>query len=93
MILIATPQPRTFPAVFEATIYHFGPLVVNSQQIVILISALILMAVLTYIVQNTKAGKAMRAVSFDADAARLPSQSVPDLLQLQDFSFAPHILH
>ena len=24
MILIATPQPRTFPAVFEATIYHFG---------------------------------------------------------------------
>ena len=53
MILIATPQPRTFPAVFEATIYHFGPLVVNSQQIVILISALILMAVLTYIVQNT----------------------------------------
>ena len=71
MILIATPQPRTFPAVFEATIYHFGPLVVNSQQIVILISALILMAVLTYIVQNTKAGKAMRAVSFDADAARL----------------------
>ena len=71
MILIATPQPRTFPAVFEATIYHFGPLVVNSQQIVILISALILMAVLTYIVQNTKAGKAMRAVSTDPDAAAL----------------------
>ena len=82
MILIATPQPRTFPAVFEATIYHFGPLVVNSQQIVILISALILMAVLTYIVQNTKAGKAMRAVSFDADAARLMGINIDRVISM-----------
>ena len=29
------------------------------------------MAILTYIVQSTKIGKAMRAVSFDVDAARL----------------------
>ena len=71
MMLIATPQPRTFPAVFAADVYHFGPLVVNSQQIVILVSAIILMAILTYIVQYTKIGKAMRAVSFDTDAARL----------------------
>lgn len=82
MILIVTPQPRTFPAVFEATIYHFGPLVVNSQQIVILISALILMAVLTYIVQNTKAGKAMRAVSFDADAARLMGINIDRVISM-----------
>ena len=68
MMLIATPQPRTFPAVFAADVY---PLVVNSQQIVILVSAIILMAILTYIVQYTKIGKAMRAVSFDTDAARL----------------------
>ncbi len=71
MMLIATPQPRTFPAVFSAEVYHFGPLVVNSQQVVILVSAIVLMAVLTYIVQFTKIGKAMRAVSFDTDAARL----------------------
>ena len=71
MMLIATPQPRTFPAVFSADVYHLGPLVVNSQQVVILVSAIILMSVLTYIVQYTKIGKAMRAVSFDTDAARL----------------------
>ena len=71
MILFVTPQPRTFPAVFEPTVYRFAGLVVNNQQIVILASALILMAALTYIVNNTKIGKAMRAVSFDADAARL----------------------
>lgn len=71
MILFVSPQPRTFPPIFEATVYHFGPLVVNSQQIVILLVSLILMGVLTYIVNKTTAGKAMRAVSFDADAARL----------------------
>ena len=71
MILSVSPQPKTFPPIFEATVYHFGPLVVNSQQIIILVVSLLLMGLLTYIVNNTTAGKAMRAVSFDADAARL----------------------
>ena len=46
MILLVSPQPRTFPAVFAPTVYHMGPLVANSQQLVILISALILMVTL-----------------------------------------------
>ncbi|MCD7974213.1 MAG: branched-chain amino acid ABC transporter permease [Phascolarctobacterium sp.] len=71
MILLVSPQPRTFPAVFTPVVYKIGSLVVNSQQIVILASAVILMAVLTFIVNKTKVGKAMRAVSFDTDAARL----------------------
>ena len=71
MILFASPQPHTFPAVVSATVYKVGSWIVNSQQIVILISALVLMVALTYIVNKTKAGKAMRAVSYDADAARL----------------------
>ena len=50
--------------------------------LVILISALILMAVLTYIVQNTKAGKAMRAVSFDADAARLMGINIDRVISM-----------
>ena len=54
----------------------------NVSQIVILISALILMAVLTYIVQNTKAGKAMRAVSFDADAARLMGINIDRVISM-----------
>lgn len=82
MILIATPQPRTFPAVFDATVFHFAGLVVNSQQIVILVSALLLMAGLTYIVNYTKAGKAMRAVSFDADAARLMGINIDKVISM-----------
>ena len=85
MMLIATPQPRTFPAVFSADVYHLGPLVINSQQVVILVSAIILMAVLTYIVQYTKIGKAMRAVSEDMDAARLMGINVNSTIS---FTFA-----
>ena len=82
MILIATPQPRTFPAVFEGTIYNVAGLVINSQQIVILVSALVLMAGLTYIVNHTKAGKAMRAVSFDTDAAQLMGINIDKVISM-----------
>jgi len=70
-MLIVTPQPRTFPALLPTGIFHFGSVVINSYQVIILAVSLVLMAVLTYIVQRTKIGKAMRAVSFDTDAARL----------------------
>ena len=82
MILIATPQPRTFPAVFDATIYNVAGLVINSQQIVILVSALVLMAALTYIVNHTKAGKAMRAVSFDMAAAQLMGINIDKVISM-----------
>lgn len=82
MILLVSPQPRTFPAVFAPTVYHIGPLVANSQQLVILISALILMVTLSYIVNSTKAGKAMRAVSFDADAARLMGINIDKVISM-----------
>lgn len=82
MILIATPQPRTFPAVFEATIFKFHGLIVDSQQILILVISLVLMATLTYIVNKTKVGKAMRAVSFDADAARLMGINIDRVISM-----------
>ncbi len=82
MILLVSPQPRTFPAVFAPPVYHIGSLVVNSQQIVILVSAIILMLGLTYIVNKTKAGKAMRAVSFDADAARLMGINIDRVISM-----------
>lgn len=70
-MLLVSPQPRTFPAVFEAQTYNIGGFIINNQQIVILAVSVILMLVLTYVVNRTKVGKAMRACSFDTDAARL----------------------
>lgn len=66
-----SPTPRTFPTVFDNISFHVGGFVINGQQILIFVITFILMAILTYIVQKTKIGKAMRAVSFDTDTAKL----------------------
>jgi len=81
-ILLVSPQPRTFPAIFQAQVFTFGNIVVNSQQVLILAVALSLMVILTYVVQRTKIGKAMRAVSFDTDAARLMGINVDRVISI-----------
>lgn len=81
-MLLLTPQPRTFPSLFEAQVFTFGNIVVNSQQIVILGISIILMVILTYVVHRTKIGKAMRAVSFDTDAARLMGIDVDRVISI-----------
>ena len=60
-------------------------MVVNSQQIIILAVSVGLMVLLTYVVNHTKVGKAMRAVSFDTDAARLMGINVDRIIS---FTFA-----
>ena len=66
-----SPTPRTFPAVFEAAGLSIGGFVVNGQQLLIFAITFLLMVLLSYIVQRTKIGKAMRAVSFDTETAQL----------------------
>ncbi len=62
---------KTYPDVLPNTIYAFGNIQISLQQIAIFLTTIILMVVLQFIVKKTKVGKAMRAVSADADAARL----------------------
>lgn len=81
-MILVSPQPRTFPEVFATQIYNVGGIIVNSQQIVILAISLALMVLLTYIVHRTKTGKAMRAVSFDTDAARLMGIDVDRIISI-----------
>lgn len=66
-----SPTPRTFPAVFAASGITIGDFVVNGQQLLIFAITFVLMVLLTYIVQWTKIGRAMRAVSFDTETAQL----------------------
>lgn len=84
-MLVVSPQPRTFPALIPSVLYNIGGVIINSQQIVILAISLALMVILTYVVQRTKIGKAMRAVSFDTDAARLMGINVDGVIS---FTFA-----
>jgi branched-chain amino acid transport system permease protein len=78
------PNPRQFPrpGVNNISLGSFS--VSNIQVIVITLSAL-LMLILNYIINYTKRGKAMRAVSFDMQAASLMGISVNGIIS---FTFA-----
>ncbi|MEK3739215.1 branched-chain amino acid ABC transporter permease [Paenibacillus sp. FSL H7-0941] len=72
-VFVLGPQAKGFPEILNKQQYNlFGSSIqVDSNQIMILGMTVILMIILQYIVHRTKIGKAMRAVSFDMEAARL----------------------
>ncbi|MDY2843395.1 MAG: branched-chain amino acid ABC transporter permease [Treponema sp.] len=64
------PDPREFPTMATVNL-KFGLVSISNIQIVVIVLSAILMIILNYIVNYTKMGKAMRAVSFDLGAASL----------------------
>lgn len=71
MIYFVSADTRAFPQVIQRKVYRLGMIEVSNIQLLILFTALVLMFLLQVIIQKTKMGKAMRAVSVDADAAQL----------------------
>ena len=78
-LLLWSPNPKVFPNFFktvaadgvEHTGLELGSLRVSYVTLVTIVVCLVIMAVLTFFINNGKLGKAMRAVSEDKDAARL----------------------
>ncbi|MDR1786032.1 MAG: branched-chain amino acid ABC transporter permease [Spirochaetaceae bacterium] len=81
------PNPRQFPRP-EVKNIPLGTenLTISNIQIIVIILSALLMLALNYIVNYTKRGKAMRAVSFDMGAASLMGISVNGIIS---FTFAP----
>ena len=71
MTQLMGPQVRSFPQVVKNEVYQIGSLSINKIQLIIFGTSLFLMVVLQLIIQKTKMGKAMRAVSIDPEAAQL----------------------
>ncbi|NBW87803.1 MAG: branched-chain amino acid ABC transporter permease [Planctomycetia bacterium] len=63
--------PRTFPAILPSANFTLGGLVLSSNQLVVIVVAVMLMIGLELIVHRTKIGMAMRAVSLNPRAAQL----------------------
>jgi branched-chain amino acid transport system permease protein len=63
--------PRTFPDLFPVALFHLGPLVISTNQLIVIVVAVLLMVGLQFIVHRTKIGTAMRAVSLNPKAAQL----------------------
>lgn len=78
-------EKRAFPQVVEKVRYNLGLFTIDSYQVIILVTSLVLMLGLQFIVKKTKMGKAMRAVSVDSDAAQLMGINVNTTIS---FTFA-----
>ena len=69
--LVFGADPKFFPQIIPSKQLNVGALSLNNQQIIVLVVAVVLMLLLNVIVHYTKVGKAMRAASFNIDAAKL----------------------
>jgi len=70
------PNPRQFPHPVMNNIRLGDGLQISNIQLAVIILSALLMVALNYIINYTKRGKAMRAVSFDQQAASLMGISV-----------------
>ncbi|MEK4630402.1 MAG: branched-chain amino acid ABC transporter permease [Solibacillus sp.] len=71
VIFFRGASPEAYPKVFTTTNIEIFGAQISTLAIFILSVSIFLMLLLQFIVHKTKIGKAMRAVSHDADAARL----------------------
>jgi branched-chain amino acid transport system permease protein len=80
MIFFRGATPEAYPNILPNTNIQVFGANISSQAIFILIVTIVLMILLQFIVHKTKVGKAMRAVSHDADAARLMGINVDNTI-------------
>lgn len=64
-------QQVAFPETIEQRLYQLGPVTISSAQLVILGTALVLMALLWLFIEHTKLGRAMRATAENHETAAL----------------------
>lgn len=80
VIFFRGASPEAYPNVIANTTIDIFGVQIGMQSILILGISLFLMILLQFIVHKTKIGKAMRAVSHDADAARLMGINVDNTI-------------
>lgn len=66
----AGPDPRQFPTV-RAVTHSFGAVTLSNVQFTVIVSAAVLMVALYFLVNHTRSGHAMQAVSYDLKASSL----------------------
>ncbi|MBQ2830225.1 MAG: branched-chain amino acid ABC transporter permease [Oscillospiraceae bacterium] len=75
-LLIFGSQQKAYPTLFEVPDFTVGGVVVDGGTVLTLCTSAIIMVVLTFFINKTKLGKAMRAVSEDKAASALMGISV-----------------
>ena len=76
ILLFFGSETKAYPNMIDFGRIQIGETVINSSQLVILIVALVLMAILSLITYKTKFGKAMRSTAQNSNAAKLMGVNV-----------------
>jgi branched-chain amino acid transport system permease protein len=69
--LVFGPDPKFFPSLAPRADIMIGGVRLTSEQITVIVVSFLLMIALRFFILKTRTGKAMRAVSYNLDAARL----------------------
>lgn len=80
--LALSPYPQHIPELITNTTWNYGSLTISSLQIIVIVLSLVLMLVLDFIVQTTKTGMAMRAISWDKSIVPLMGVPVNKIISL-----------
>lgn len=72
--------PRKFPDLIPATNWHLGGVVIGMNQVIVLVTTAVLLIALRFIVQKTRVGTAMRAVSYNEQAAALMGVNINSII-------------
>lgn len=81
-LLIFGSSQKSFPKIFNISSMHIGDISMSGESIVTLAVTIIIMIALSLFINRTRAGKAMRAVSEDKEAAELMGISVNKTISL-----------
>lgn len=73
-------RDRQFPELFNKQVYNIGGLTVTNIKIMVILLSFVIMGVLWFIVQKTKWGMAMRAISYDRLVVPLMGISVDNII-------------
>jgi branched-chain amino acid transport system permease protein len=81
--LVFGADPKFFPQIIvKKDLISSGGVILTNQQVIVLGVSLFLMASLQLFIQKTKTGKAMRAVSFNREAASLMGISIDRIISI-----------
>ena len=80
-ILVFGPDPKFFPQIVPSQNIALGAgVTISNQQVIIIVVSLVLMVLLRLLVQRTRVGKAMQAVSINHTASMLMGISVDRII-------------
>lgn len=74
------PRDRKFPELIQSQAFNIGPVSATNIKVAVIVLSLLVMGLLWFIVQNTRWGMAMRAISYDRQVVPLMGIAVDQII-------------